>query len=147
MDEVRKEGMVTHEAREPLHKFLKFDIKEHERSRPGDFWESEEGLEIGIVRTRESMQFSLEYIIGCLQDLSEEIFKSVKETDTLKNVSIGARISLTRAMSKWLEGVAKEAAGLEKDFQMLEKIKTDYFKEKPSPFWSGEAPAKKINRV
>jgi len=50
-------------------------------------------------------------------------------------------------MSKWLEGVAKEAAGLEKDFQMLEKIKTDYFKEKPSPFWSGEAPAKKINRV
>jgi len=98
MNEGRNETMVTHEAREPLHKFLKFDIKEHERSRPGDFWESEEGLEIGIVRTRESMQFSLEYIIGCLQDLSEEIFKSVKETDTLKNVSIGARISLTRAM-------------------------------------------------
>jgi len=132
MDEVRKEGMVTHEAREPLHKFLKFDIKEHERSRPWDFWETEEGLEIAIVRARENLIFFLEDVNIGVKILSEGILKSVEETDTLKNIDLRAR-ALAEKIREWLEGALDVATALEKNFQMLEKTKTDYFPKKLSP--------------
>jgi len=130
MDEVRKEGMVTHEAREPLHKFLKFDIKEHERSRPDDFWETEEGLEIAIVRARESLVFFLEDVNIGVKVLSDGIVKSAEEDDTLKNIDLRAR-GLAEKIREWLEGALSVATALEKNLQMLEK--TNYFPKKLSP--------------
>ena len=132
------------ETRRPLHKSLKFNIERRENNgrRPCYFWETEEGLEIAIVRGRESIQFSLEYITGCLEDISDEIFKSVKKTDTLKDVSAGAR-TLARAIRRWMEGTLKSVTAFEENFQMLEKENPEYFGDKLSSFWLKEDPMKK----
>lgn len=122
------------ERKKSLHKFLKFDIEESKKmkDRPWDFWETEEGLEIAIVRARENLLFFLEDINIGVKILSEGIVKSVEETDTLKNVDLRAR-ALTEQIKEWLESTLDVATALEKNFQMLEKTKTDYFPKKLSP--------------
>ena len=121
-------------TRLPLRKSLKFDIKESEKmkQRPWYFWETEEGLEIGIVRARENLLFFLEDANIAVKILSDGIKKSVEETDTLKNVSLNAR-ALAENAKDWLEGALSVATALSKNFQQLEKIKTAYFPKKLSP--------------